>query len=57
VDVHRYIDFGTAVGVIGASLATGESMAAEQYHTVVKTTALINDLVDFRGDTWRGQLA
>jgi hypothetical protein len=54
-DVHRYIDLGTAVGVIGASLATGESMTAEDYHETVKTTALINDLVDFRGDTWRNQ--
>jgi hypothetical protein len=55
VDVHRYIDLGTAVGVIAASLATGQSMSAEDYHDTVKTTALINDLVDFRGDTWRNQ--
>lgn len=30
-------------------------MTAADYHDLVRTTALINDLVDFRGDTWRNQ--
>jgi hypothetical protein len=55
VDVQRYIDLGTAVSVTSAGLATGEAMTAGDYHDIVKTTALVNDLVDFRGDTWRNQ--
>jgi len=52
---HRYVDLGSIIGVVCASLATGESMTAADHHATVRTTALINDLVDFRGDTWRGQ--
>jgi hypothetical protein len=55
LDAHRYVDLGSTVGVVCASLACGESMTADDYRDTVKTTALINDLVDFRGDTWRNQ--
>ena len=55
LDVHRYVDLGSIIGVVCASLATGSSMIAADYRDTVKTTALINDLVDFRGDTWRNQ--
>jgi hypothetical protein len=53
LDAHRYVDLGSIIGVVCASLATGTSMSAEGYRATVKVTALINDLVDFRGDTWR----
>lgn len=55
VEVQRYVDLGTAVSVTSAGLATGGAMTAGDYHDLVRTTALINDLVDFRGDTWRNQ--
>jgi hypothetical protein len=55
LDAHRYVDLGSIIGVVCASLATGESMSADDYRETVKVTALINDLVDFRGDTWRNQ--
>jgi hypothetical protein len=55
LDAHRYVDLGSTIGVVCASLATGESMSADDYRETVKVTALINDLVDFRGDTWRNQ--
>lgn len=55
LDAHRYVDLGSIIGVVCASLATGESMIAGDYRETVKVTALINDLVDFRGDTWRNQ--
>jgi len=55
VGVQRYVDLGTAVSVTSAALATGATITARDYHDLVDTTALINDLVDFRGDTWRNQ--
>lgn len=55
VDAHRHIDLGMAVGIISASLATGQTMTAEEYKDFCYTSTLINDLVDFRGDTWRNQ--
>jgi len=55
ISAHRYVDLGSIIGVVCASLATGDSMTAEDYRATVRTTALINDLVDFRGDTWRNQ--
>jgi hypothetical protein len=54
VDAHCYVDLGS-IGVVCASSATGESMNADDYRDTVKTTALINDLVNFRGDTWKNQ--
>jgi hypothetical protein len=56
VDAHcYYVDLGSIIGVVCASSATGESMSADDYRETVKVTALVNDLVDFRGDTWRNQ--
>lgn len=55
LDAHRYIDLGMAVGVINASLATGQTMTAADFRGLVSASVLINDLVDFRGDTWRNQ--
>jgi hypothetical protein len=53
IDAHRYVDLGSIIGVVFASLATGESMNADDHRETVKVTAMINDLVDFCGDTWR----
>lgn len=55
MEVHRHIDLGMAVGIVSASMATGQIMTAEEYKDIVDTSVLINDLVDFRGDTWRNQ--
>lgn len=55
MDVHRHIDLGMAVGVVSASMATGQEMSLTEYQDLVATSVLINDLVDFRGDTWRNQ--
>ena len=56
IEAQRYVDLGSIIGVVCASLATGgESMTHDDYRDTVKVTALINDLVDFRGDTWRNQ--
>ncbi|KAM0721301.1 hypothetical protein Q7P37_003589 [Cladosporium fusiforme] len=53
--VHRHIDLGMAVGIVSASTATGETITAGEYTDIVHTSTLINDLLDFRGDTWRNQ--
>lgn len=55
IEVHRHIDLGMAVGIVSASMATNQTMTSKQYDEIVITTTLINDLVDFRGDTWRNQ--
>lgn len=55
MEVHRYIDIGMTVGIVSASMASGQTMIAEEYEDLVNVTVLINDLVDFRGDTWRNQ--
>jgi hypothetical protein len=55
LSTHRYIDLGIAVGVVSASIATGQMMTAEGHQDLVDTFVLFNDLVDFRGDTWRNQ--
>lgn len=55
LDVHRHIDLGMAVGIVSASMATGQDMSLAEYKDLVATSVLINDLVDFRGDTWRNQ--
>jgi hypothetical protein len=52
---HRHIDLGIAVGVVSASIATGQMMTAKGHRDLVDTFVLFNDLVDFRGDTWRNQ--
>lgn len=55
MEVHRHIDLGMTVGIVSASMATGQTMSAEEYKDLVNASVLINDLVDFRGDTWRNQ--
>lgn len=55
MDVHRHIDLGMVVGIVSASMATGQTMSAEGYKDLVNASVLINDLIDFRGDTWRNQ--
>ena len=52
---HRHVDLGIAVGIVSASLATGETMTSDGYFDLIDTLILFNDLVDFRGDTWRSQ--
>lgn len=53
--VHRHIDLGMVIGIVSASLATGETITGAEYTDLVNTTVIINDLLDFRGDTWRKQ--
>ncbi|KAF1935118.1 hypothetical protein EJ02DRAFT_389653, partial [Clathrospora elynae] len=55
MEVHRHIDLGMTVGIVSASMATGQTMSAEDHKNLVDSCVLINDLVDFRGDTWRNQ--
>lgn len=55
VSAHRHIDLGMVVGIVSASLATGQSMNSAEYSDLVDAVVLINDLIDFRGDTWRNQ--
>jgi hypothetical protein len=55
MEVHRHIDLGMTVGIVSASMASGQTMTTEEYRDLVDTTVLINDLIDFRGDTWRNQ--
>lgn len=53
--VHRHIDIANTVGVVAASLATGEQLDEAEYMKLSYGTTLINDLVDFRSDTMRKQ--
>ncbi|KAJ5364324.1 uncharacterized protein N7496_010037 [Penicillium cataractarum] len=53
--VHRHIDLGLPVGIVGASLATGETIDEDEFMQLMETCTLINDLLDFRGDTMRKQ--
>lgn len=53
--MHRHIDLGLAVGVVASSLATGERITEHEFMQLMETCTLINDLVDFRGDTMRKQ--
>jgi hypothetical protein len=55
ISTHRHIDLGIAVGITSASIATGQTMTREGYEDLIDTLILFNDLVDFRGDTWRNQ--
>lgn len=52
---HRHVDLGVAVEIVDASLATGQTMTSDGYFDLIDTLILFNDLVDFRGDTWRSQ--
>jgi hypothetical protein len=55
LSTHRHIDLGIAVRVVSASIATGQTMTRKGHRDLVDTFVLFNDLVDFRGDTWRNQ--
>ncbi|RHZ57451.1 hypothetical protein CDV55_104986 [Aspergillus turcosus] len=52
---HRHIDIANAVGVVAASLATGQQLNESEYMKLSYGTTLINDLVDLRSDTMRRQ--
>lgn len=53
--VHRHVDLGLPVGIVGASLATGETIDGDEFMQLMETCTLINDLLDFRGDKMRKQ--
>lgn len=53
--VHRHIDLGLPVGVVAASLATGEQITEFEFMEIMETCTLINDLLDFRSDALRKQ--
>ncbi|KAJ5911358.1 uncharacterized protein N7473_000661 [Penicillium subrubescens] len=48
--IHGHIDLGLMVGVVGASLATGETINEAEFMQLMETCTLINDMLDFRGD-------
>jgi hypothetical protein len=52
---HRYIDTAIWIGVMSASLATGEEITNVKYLRLAKACTLINDLVNLRSDTVRKQ--
>ncbi|KAJ5408330.1 hypothetical protein N7509_002213 [Penicillium cosmopolitanum] len=52
---HRHIDIANAVGVVAASLATGQRINEAEYMKLSYGSTLINDLVDLRSDTMRKQ--
>ncbi|QKX58726.1 uncharacterized protein TRUGW13939_05853 [Talaromyces rugulosus] len=52
---HRHIDIANIVGVVAASLATGQQINEAEYMKLSYGTTLINDLVDLRSDTMRKQ--
>ncbi|KAF7588996.1 hypothetical protein BBP40_004927 [Aspergillus hancockii] len=52
---HRHIDIANTVGVVAASLATGEQLDEDEYMRLSYGTTLINDLVDLRSDIMRKQ--
>ncbi|EAW16422.1 uncharacterized protein NFIA_057720 [Aspergillus fischeri NRRL 181] len=51
----RHIDIANTVGVVAASLATGQQLDEFEYMELSYGTTLINDLVDLRSDTMRRQ--
>ncbi|KAE8354363.1 hypothetical protein BDV28DRAFT_156282 [Aspergillus coremiiformis] len=53
--MHRHIDLGHGVGVVAASLATGQQIDETEYMELSVGTMLINDLVDLRSDAMRKQ--
>ncbi|KAF9888576.1 hypothetical protein FE257_008508 [Aspergillus nanangensis] len=55
ITIHRHIDIANAVGVVAASLATGQQLNEAEYMQLSYGTTLINDLVDFRSDAMRNQ--
>jgi hypothetical protein len=55
ITIHRHIDIANTVGVVAASLATGEQLDEAEYMQLSYGTTLVNDLVDFRSDAMRKQ--
>ena len=55
MNVHRHIDVAVYIGVMGASIATGEQTSEDEYMRISEACSLINDLIDFRSDTMRKQ--
>ncbi|KAB8267872.1 hypothetical protein BDV30DRAFT_246221 [Aspergillus minisclerotigenes] len=55
ITTHRHIDIANTVGVVAASLATGQQLNEAEYMQLSYGTTLLNDLVDFRSDTMRKQ--
>ncbi|KAJ5982176.1 hypothetical protein N7451_012276 [Penicillium sp. IBT 35674x] len=52
---HRHIDIANTVGVVAASMATGQRLNEAEYMKLSYGTTLINDLIDLRSDTMRKQ--
>lgn len=52
---HRHIDIANTVGVVAASLATGQQINEAEYMKLSHGNTLINDLVDLRSDAMRNQ--
>ncbi|KAH8426349.1 uncharacterized protein LDX57_004092 [Aspergillus melleus] len=52
---HRHVDIANTVGIVAASLATGQQIDEAEYIKLSHATTLINDLVDLRGDIMRKQ--
>ena len=50
---HRYIDLAIYVGVVNASIGTGEQITKAQYDLLAEACVYINDLIDFRSDAKR----
>jgi hypothetical protein len=55
MNVHRHIDVAIYIGVMAASIATGEQLSEVEYMQLSEVCSLINDLIDFRSDTMRKQ--
>ncbi|KAG6828127.1 hypothetical protein H0H92_009119 [Tricholoma furcatifolium] len=53
--VHRHVDLGIFVGVMHASVATGEQPTEKEYMELAEVCMLLNDLIDFRSDMARRQ--
>ncbi|GLA31379.1 hypothetical protein AnigIFM63326_010051 [Aspergillus niger] len=50
---HRYIDLAIYVGVMTASMGTGQQISTEQYHLLAEACCYINDIIDVRSDAMR----
>ncbi|KAJ5899605.1 hypothetical protein N7495_004349 [Penicillium taxi] len=55
MNVHRHIDVAIYIGIMAASIATGEEISEKDYMELAEVCSLINDLIDFRSDTMRKQ--
>ncbi|CAF9914544.1 MAG: hypothetical protein GOMPHAMPRED_008188 [Gomphillus americanus] len=55
LEVHRRINLAMVIPIVSASIATEATMNSKEHMDLAQTCALINDLIDFRGNTWRNQ--